>query len=231
MTETNGATTSVGGLGELSTSTISDACDRLGIRVQVEGVRALDRSFRVAGSAFTLLYQPVGIDGGTVGDFIDDVVPGDVVVIDNAGRTDATVWGDLLTTVGHRRGLGGTVIDGVCRDVDRSLQLGYPLFARGNWMRTGKDRVQLVGIAVPVSLGGVRVLPGDVIVGDGDGVVTVPASRVAEVLEVATGIEEAEDSIREAIAGGMRLDEARRAAGYHSLQKRQAAPGGAGRSG
>lgn len=82
-----------------------------------------------------------------------------VVVIDNAGRLDATIWGDILTMVAHRRGIAGTVIDGVCRDISRAWNLGYPIFARDNTMRTGKDRVDLDQINVPVSIGGVRVAP------------------------------------------------------------------------
>ena len=58
-----------------------------------------------------------------MGDYIDDVEPGQIVVIDNDGRMDATVWGDILTLVADRKKIGGTVIDGVCRDIDRSIEL------------------------------------------------------------------------------------------------------------
>ena len=109
----------------------------------------LDRSFRLVGRAWTLRYGTVGEDPGTVGDYIDDLGLGQVVVLDNQGRRDATVWGDLLTTVAAGRGVAGTVIDGVCRDVDRSIELGYPIFSRGNWMRTGKDRVRVEEIGGP----------------------------------------------------------------------------------
>lgn len=210
----------VAALARIATPTISDALDRLGIGGQVAGIKPLDRSFRLAGRVFTCFYQPVDAAGGTVGDFIDDVPPGDVVVIDNRGRADATVWGDLLTYVAHQRQVGGTVIDGICRDSDRSLQAGYPLFARGTWMRTGKDRVRLAGTQVPVTAGGVPVRPGDIAVGDGDGVVVVPAERAGEVLEVARGIEAAEDRVRQLVAAGSRLDAARAEAGYHALQSR-----------
>jgi regulator of RNase E activity RraA len=202
----------------LSTSTISDALDRLGIAGQVLGIGPLDRSFRVAGPAFTGRYEPVGAQGGTVGDYIDDVPAGSVVVLDNDGRADATVWGDILTGVAHRRGVAGTVIFGVCRDTERALQLGYPLFSVGTWMRTGKDRVTLVATQVPVSLGAVAVAPGDLIIGDADGVVVVPAEGATEVLEVARAIEAAEDRIRAAVDAGSRLDVARRQQGYHRLQ-------------
>lgn len=212
----------VSGFAALDISPISDALDRLGIAGQCLGIHPLHRSFRLAGRAFTVRYVPVGTERGSVGDYIDDLEPGQVPVLDNAGRVDATVWGDLLTVTAYRMGLPGTVIDGVCRDTDRSLETGYPIFSRGNWMRTGKDRVQADAYQVPVSIGGVRVEPRDVIVGGADGLVAIPAERAAEVLDVAREIAEHEERIRAAVAAGGRLDAARAAAGYHNLQHRAA---------
>lgn len=205
-------------LAALSTSAVSDALDRVGIAGQTLGIAPLDRSFRLVGRAWTVRYGPVGQDRGTVGDYIDDLGPDDVAVLDNQGRLDATVWGDLLTTTAHGRGVAGTVIDGVCRDVDRSLTLGYPIFSRGAWMRTGKDRVRVEATQVAVSIGGVRVEPGDLLLGDGDGLVAIPVFRAEEVLAAAEEIERAEDLIRQAVQAGTPLREARRAVGYHDLQ-------------
>lgn len=188
-------------LAAYSTSGISDALDRLGIPGQALGIAPLDPAFHLAGRAFTGLYQPVDVDGGTVGDYIDDVPEGAVIVLDNAGRTDATVWGDILTLVATRRAIAGTVIDGVCRDSARSRELGYPVFSRGRYMRTGKDRVQMVGVNVPVTVGQVRVRPGDILIGDGDGVVVVPREREEQVLATVEAIERAEALIRAAVTG------------------------------
>jgi 4-hydroxy-4-methyl-2-oxoglutarate aldolase len=205
---------------QLGTSTISDAMDRLGIAGQAFGVHAIRPGMVLAGPAFTIKYEPVGDEGGTVGDFIDDVPVEAVIAIDNGGRTDVTVWGDILTSVAHVRGVQGTVIDGVCRDVGRILELDYPVFSVGHWMRTGKDRVRMVATDVPIRIGGVSVSPGDMIVGDEDGVLAIPSRRVSEVLEAAESIGAAEDSIREMASAGMRLDEARSQGGYHHLQTR-----------
>jgi 4-hydroxy-4-methyl-2-oxoglutarate aldolase len=210
----------VAGLAALDVSAVSDALDRLGIAGQCAGIRPLDRTFRLAGRAYTVRYVPVGLSRGTVGDYIDDLEPGQVPVLDNAGRLDATVWGDLLTVTAHRMGLPGTVIDGVCRDSSRSLDVGYPIFSRGRWMRTGKDRVQADAYQVPVSVGGVRIEPGDVLVGGADGLVAIPASRAEEVLGVAREIADSEERIRAAVLAGGRLDGARASAGYHNLQHR-----------
>jgi regulator of RNase E activity RraA len=209
----------VQGLSQLPTATISDALDRLGIVGQCLGIAPLDPKFRLAGRAFTLRYRPTGlVDKGNVGDYIDDVAPGDIVVLDNAGRVDCTVWGDILTAVSSRRGIGGTVIHGVCRDVQRSLDLGYPIFSRGRYMRTGKDRVEVESMGQPISLGEVQVRPGDILVGDADGLLVVPRVREAEVFQTAREIEDAEQAIERETAKGLRLDEARKSFRYHQLQ-------------
>jgi 4-hydroxy-4-methyl-2-oxoglutarate aldolase len=207
-------------LDSLSTTTVSDALDRLGITGQCLGIKPFDHGFRLCGRAFTIRMAPVTAGGGTVGDYIDDVPKGDIVVIDNAGRADMTVWGDILTFTAAKRGIGGTVIDGMCRDVGRSLELRYPIFSRGWSMRTGKDRVQLDALNVAVSIGGARVSPGDLLLGDADGVVVIPKEKEAEVLSHAKAIDDAECRIREAIEGGGRLDEARRRYNYFKLQSR-----------
>ncbi|MEO3858187.1 RraA family protein [Acrocarpospora sp. B8E8] len=208
----------------LGTGTVSDALDRLGIPGQCAGLAGLVPGATIAGPAFTVRYGPNGRSGGTVGDYIDDVPPGHVVVLDNRGRTDATVWGDILTTVASSRGVGGTVIDGVCRDLDRSLETGYPIFARGNWMRTGKDRVRAEEIGGPVGVGGIRVQPGDILIGDRDGVLALPAGRLDQIHDVAAAIAAAEDQIRAHVATGLTLRVARARTGYHHLQAQEREP-------
>jgi regulator of RNase E activity RraA len=203
-----------------STSTLSDAMDRLGVPCQALGIAPLDRGFRMVGRAFTVRTIPVAVVSGTVGDYIDDVPEGSVVVLDNGGRPDATVWGDILTIMAHRKGLAGTVIHGVCRDASRSLELGYPIFSRGVTMRTGRGRVQADGYQVSVSLGDVRVEPGDLLAGDADGVIVIPREREAEVLGISREIAAAEDRIREEIESGSRLDEARKRHRYFQLHRK-----------
>lgn len=211
-------------LSSAGTSALSDALDRLGIAGQALGILPMARGTAFAGPAFTIKMIPVGMAGGNVGDYIDDVSEGDVVVLDNDGRLDATVWGNILTTVAHHKKVAATVIDGVCRDSALCVELNYPVFARGNTMRTGKDRVTLDAVNVPVQLSGVRVEPGDWLAGDDDGVVCIPASALKQVLRIVEEIERKEALILDRWRGGARLDEARRAIGYHELQRREATP-------
>lgn len=205
----------------LDTPGVSDAMDRLGLHGQALGIMPLaDYRDVVVGPAFTVGYGPAASPAGTVGDFIDDVAEGDVVVLDNDGRTDCTVWGDILTQYAGLRGVAATVIDGVCRDVNRALGDGYPMFSAGRFMRTGKDRVQVDAVGGAVTLGTVRVAARDIVVADANGVVVVPRHRAREVAETARRIEEAETAIRERIAQGATIREARAATGYHTLQRK-----------
>lgn len=203
----------------LSTANVSDALDRLRLPGSALGIAPLAKGQRLAGRAFTVKYLPVGPSRGTVGDYIDEIEPGQVVVLDNGGRLHCTVWGDILTAVAHARGVAGTVIYGVCRDVARAFELGYPIYSCGRFMRTGKDRMEIAGTDIPVTLGDVQVRPGDLLVGDDDGVVVVPREHEERVLEIATQIAELEDRILDEALKGTPLKEARTKHGYHVLQR------------
>lgn len=204
-------------------ATVSDALDRLGIAGQATGITPLQSSVTLVGRAWTVRMVPITGIGGSVGDYLDDVPRGRAVVIDNGGRTDCTVWGDLLSTFARQHGVAGTVIHGVCRDSDNIRAMRYPMFTRGATMRTGKDRVRMCDVNVPVSLGSVSVCPDDLIVGDGDGVVVVPAREVARVLAASEEIHQAEEQVRMHLEEGASLRDARKAVGYHALQRSESA--------
>lgn len=204
---------------KLSTANVSDALDRLKFGGGCQGIIPIVDGVKMVGPAFTVRYIPVGLTPGTVGDYIDLAKPGDVIVIDNAGRTHCTVWGDLLTITAMQIGLAGTVIDGVCRDVHRIRELKYPLFSRGRFMMTGKDRVQLESISTVVSISSVQVKPGDLVVGDDSGVVIVPKEKIYDVLEIAKEIAESEELIEAMVRKGSSLADARKKFKYHELQR------------
>lgn len=206
----------------LGTATISDALDRLGLHGSAYGIAPLQTGTRMAGPAYTVRYVPAGDPVGTVGDFIDDIPRGGVAVIDNQGRTDCTVWGDILTTYADLHELAGTAIWGVCRDTRVPRERAYPMFSAGSFMRTGKDRVEVADVQVPVALGDVQVRPGDIVVGDDDGVVVIPAHRLDEVYALADQIGETEDRIMAAVESGATITTARAEFGYHTLQRRGA---------
>jgi regulator of RNase E activity RraA len=202
----------------LSTSAVSDALDMLGLDGQLSGISAVVPGARCAGPAFTVTFAPAREAGeGAAADYLEDVPPGSVVVLDNAGRTDCTVWGDLLTAFARLRGVAGTVVWGAARDTADCARLGYPLFAAGRWMRTGKGRVRLAAVGAPVRIGDVRVAAGDLVVADDDGAVRVPAEHWPRVRELAEQVERSEAAIKQALDAGTSLAEARKAHRYHHL--------------
>ncbi|MDO8032848.1 RraA family protein [Janthinobacterium sp. SUN128] len=205
----------------LSSAEVSDALDYFGLPGSVPGIVPVAGPQRLFGPAFTVRFAPIDSQcPGTVGDYLDDIPAGAIAVLDNTGRGDCTVWGGIMSHLAAHRSVAGTVIDGVCRDTAEADAAGYPLFALGHFMRTGKDRVQVDAVGAPVSLAGVRVAPGDIVVADQDGVVIVPAGRAHAVFQRALAMQAVEHAIVAAALDGMPLRDARRQFGYHTLQRK-----------
>ncbi len=208
----------IDGLKEMDTTSVSDALDKLGISGGLYGIKPINSGVIMCGQAFTVRYIPCGEVKGTVGDFLDDVKPGQVCVLDNGGRDYCTVWGDIMTLAAKLQGIAGTVIYGVCRDVKDIRKTDYPIYTNNYYMVTGKDRVEVAGINEPVTVAGVKVRPGDIMFGDDTGVVVIPYDRAGEILSIAREIESKEQIIRQALNDGKSLREARAQTGYHHLQ-------------
>jgi isocitrate/isopropylmalate dehydrogenase/regulator of RNase E activity RraA len=204
-------------LARLDTASVSDALDSLGVGGVLAGISARVPGSRAAGRAFTVTYQPFESDGAgfrNAADYLDDVPEGSLVVVDNMGSTSCTNWGSLLTGLAQRRGVRGTVLHGSARDLAEIRACGYPLFSTGITMVSGKNRVELAATGRDVVIGDVTVRPGDIVVADDNGALVVPAEYAAEVAERAERVEQTETAIAEAVATGLRLDEARRRFGY-----------------
>jgi 4-hydroxy-4-methyl-2-oxoglutarate aldolase len=128
--------------------------------------------------------------------------PGDVLVATADTDIEYGYWGDILAHAAVERGVTGLVIDGSVRDSTDLQSLGFPVFARGLCVRgTGKDAT-VGGFDVAIQLGAATVHPGDVIVGDSDGVVSIAADEVVDVVERAVQRERSEEKIRTRIAAG-----------------------------
>ncbi|HEX2988747.1 MAG TPA: RraA family protein [Chloroflexota bacterium] len=203
----------------LDTPCVSDALDRLKLRGGCEGLYPIVQGKKFVGPAFTVRHIPIAQARTGAGDFIDECQEGDVIVMDNGGRSYCTVWGDILTHVAVTKKCAGTVIDGVCRDVDGIRELDYPMYTRGHFMVTGKDRVVMESYQRPVSICNVQVIPGDLVMADGSGVLVIPRDRAEEVLEQALEIAETERRIIEAVDAGSSLKDARATFKYDALQR------------
>lgn len=205
-------------LAEHGTAVVSDALDLAGLPGQVWGQRRLSGAGPVVGPAYTVAFEPAGERAAPAADYIDEVPPGAVVVL-AAGAPSCTVWGDILTEVAVARGVAGTVIDGMCRDLDGIRALGYSLWGHGAFMRSGKNRVRMTAVQQPVVLGRdeerLTVRPGDVICADGSGVTVIPAGRLDEIVASVRGIAAMEALVLDDVRAGMPLREARARHGYN----------------
>ena len=130
---------------------------------------------------------------------IDFAEPGDIIVIDGEGLEDVAIWGENMAMLAKRNGVCAVVLYGGVRDVAKIRELEFPVFAKGVSPRGSGYFLESVGFNVPVTCGGVQVRPGDIIVGDEDGVVSAPKEYASKVLEIAQEILEKERITKEAI--------------------------------
>jgi len=192
----------------LSTANVSDGLDRLGINGCSHGIGPLwDSCGKIVGPAATLKLVPVAeAEESPVLGTLEAVKrgrPGDVLVIDQAGRMDVNSYGGVAGFTTRHFGLVGCVIDGVTRDIDEYKQLNLPVYGRGFIQQSIRNRCACAGYGIEVQLGGIRVKPGDLIVADENGICVVPRDKMAEVLQFAQLFKSIEDGIVEAVRSGV----------------------------
>jgi regulator of RNase E activity RraA len=198
-------------LAKLDTAALSDAMDSLGKTTVLPGIEARVPGATVFGPAYTVRYKRLADTTGfhNAANYIDDVPAGAMIVVDNGGDTSCTNWGSLLTAVATQRGIAGTVIHGAARDVREVRSAEYPLFSTGVTMVSGKNRVVLDTTGVELDIAGTTVSPGDLIFGDDNGVLRIPAELITEVVARAERVDVTERHIGNAVRTGLRLDKAR----------------------
>jgi len=185
----------------VSTPNISDAQHRQGV---MKGILPRNRErMKMVGRALTV--QTANGDWAKSVEVVEIANPGDVIVVD-AGGGDSAVWGELASCSAKNKGVAGVVVDGAIRDLEEIDKLQFPCFARHVVPDAGEPK-GFGGIDVQITCGGVRVRTGDWIIGDGDGVVVVPAEKGLEVANRALDVLERENRIREEIRRGSTLSE------------------------
>lgn len=184
-------------LKRLGAATVHEAQGKVG--ALSHEVKPLDSSSRLAGRALTVLTRPG--DNRALHLALLEAQPGDVLVVDAFGWKEAGVWGDVLTAAAMHRELAGVVINGAVRDSNTVTELGMPVFAKALSIK-GTAKADSGVIGAEVTIDGVRIATGDMIIGDRDGVVVVPQTTVSGVLEAAKKKEATEDGWVRQIADG-----------------------------
>ena len=167
--------------------------------VMDSGIKPIDSTSHMVGRAVTVRCYPG--DNLALHQGIYDANPGDVLILDCHGYTEAGHFGDIMALACKVRGIAGVVIDGSCRDAEDIKALGLPVFVRA-FNPSGTVKASLGEVNVPVLCGGVNINPGDLVFGDCDGVVVVPKSVEDEVVEKAKAKFEKELKIVEALKQG-----------------------------
>ncbi len=187
----------IAALGQLPTSTIHEAQGQVGALAHT--VRPIYPGMKCCGSACTV--HSHGGDNLMLHKAIYVAEPGDVIIHDGDDWLESNVWGEVMTTGAMQRGVAGFVTSGVVRDIEPIHAKGFPIFSQGVSMKWG-HKAALGTINHPIVCGGVAVNPGDIIVGDDDGVVVVPLDDAEWVLQKALEREAREARMMEQLRAG-----------------------------
>lgn len=192
---------------KLYTAVIGDILDQLGYVTQFlpADVRAIAAEMKVVGRAMPVqLAASTKVRGQGFTNLLaalDALREGEVYVA-SGGDLECAAWGELMTAAARSRGARGAVVNAYHRDTDRILEQGWPVFSRGAYAQDAAVRSVVVDVRARIDIDGVDVSPGDLIVGDRDGVLIVPQIAEAEVLRLSVEKAQAESRVRAAIDGG-----------------------------
>jgi regulator of RNase E activity RraA len=197
----------------VSTATLTSELLRLGFRNTFIGrVKPLNPGHRLLGYAATLRYIPSREDLDFQIDYdnsrdpqrlaVESIEPEQVLVIDARGELDAASFGHILMTRIQHRGAAGLITDGALRDASKIGRMQFPVYCAGVHATTSSVRHRAVDLNVPIGCGGVPVFPGDVIVGDEDGIVVIPHALAESIAERALEREQLEKYLLEQIESG-----------------------------
>lgn len=189
----------------LDTCAVSDALDRLGLSGAAIGIMPMWHCPKIAGRVLTVQLKPKTTEPSTrhlCTAAIEAAEAGNVIVVDNEGRTNAAGWGGILSQAAKVKGVAGVIVDGAIRDLDESHEIRFPVYARSAIPCTARGRIVETSFNEPITVGGVWVKPGDLVLADSSGVVFISAERVGEVLDTAEGIAEREREMTKAVQAG-----------------------------
>ena len=184
-------------LSKFSTATIHEALGRYGNLPSA--IKPINPKMKVCGPAYTVMTMPR--DNVLLHRAYAYAKPGDVIVVSCSGFYEAGYWGDLMSLGAKTKGIAGLVIDGCVRDADDIEAMGFSVFSRGLCIR-GTTNHGEGKLNEPIVIGDFSIHPGDIIVGDRDGVVVVPQNRIDEAIEKSKEREEKENQVRTQLRAG-----------------------------
>ena len=212
-------------LQRLDCCAVSDAMDKLGLHGTVSGLAQLATTRRIAGRVVTYRLVPAAEAPPATGaprhlgtTAVEACKPGDVIVVEQRTRIDAGSWGGLLSLGAKVRQVAGVIADGPVRDVDEARSLDFPVYGRSATARTARSRVAEAETNGPITVGDVRVEPGDYVIADASGVVFIPAAQIERLLDAAEMIAGREAAMARALLAGKPISQVMGADYEHMLR-------------
>jgi regulator of RNase E activity RraA len=200
-------------IASLATSTLANALDNVGLHRNVlPTIKAIAPGFRFVGAAVTVKeaagdYGTFSSEDFKVGAMIDAASTGEVIVVD-AGGVPFSTWGGMASYAAKLKGVAGLVVDGGVRDLEEIVDFAFPVFARHVVPTTGRTRLKVEAINVPIVVDGVRVEPGDIIAADGTGIVSLPRRLAPAIVERAEKFARDDASAIEDLKAGLTFTQA-----------------------
>ena len=197
-------------LASLDTNTVSDALDFMGLPGATYGLRPLWNCPKIVGRASTIQLGPKTGTAPTVhliSPVIASITTGDRILVITGGTEGISCWGDILANAAKMKGIRGSVIDGMSRDIEGSESIDYPVYGRGLTMISARNRLVQIASGTPIVVAGVTVYEDDYVIADRCGTVFVPAAKIDEVLALAQRIASRQDGMVQAVRAGQSVED------------------------
>ena len=204
------ANTALTTLASLDTNTVSDALDFMRLPGATYGLRPLWNCPKIIGRASTIQLGPKTGTAPTVhliSPVIASVTTDDRILVITGGTEGISCWGDILANAAKMKGIRGSVIDGMSRDIEGSEAIDYPVYGRGLTMISARNRLVQIASGTPIIVAGVTVHEDDYVIADRCGTVFVPAAKIAEVLALAQRIASRQDGMVQAVRSGQSVED------------------------
>jgi regulator of RNase E activity RraA len=197
-------------LASLDTNTVSDALDFMGLPGATFGLRPLWNCPKIVGRASTIQLGPKTGTAPTVhliSPVIASITTGDRILVITGGTEGISCWGDILANAAKMKGIRGSVIDGMSRDIEGSESIDYPVYGRGLTMISARNRLVQIASGTPIIVAGVTVHEDDYVIADRCGTVFVPTAKINEVLALAQRITSRQDGMVQAVRAGQSVED------------------------
>ena len=197
-------------LASLDTNTVSDALDFMGLPGATFGLRPLWNCPKIVGRASTIQLGPKTGTTPTVhliSPVIASITTGDRILVITGGTEGISCWGDILANAAKMKGIRGSVIDGMSRDIEGSESIDYPVYGRGLTMISARNRLVQIASGTPIIVAGVTVCEDDYVIADRCGTVFVSAAKIDEVLALAQRIASRQDGMVQAVRAGQSVED------------------------